>query len=126
VFKNFCFAVAAVVLLAGSAIADDGLLNAADLDVAAINDADNMVVETSLDLDVDALSQKTGDKAGDAVEACFRRWGGWGGYRYGGCYSPCYSYHYYPSYFCYRPVHYYTPCYSYSYHSYPLYHWGCY
>lgn len=130
--KNLTLAAAAVILLAGSARADDGL-TAADIDVAKISDADNTVVETNLDLDVDALAKKAGGKADEAVEACFRRWGGWGGYgcNYGynyGCYSPCYSYSYcYPTYYCYRPVHYCTPCYSYSYcYSYPLYGWGCY
>jgi hypothetical protein len=130
VFKKLSLVVAALVLMVGNAMADDAI-SAADLNVAAISDADNTVVEANLDIDADALAAgKTSDKSEQAIEACFRRFGGYGGYGYGcgyynyNCYSPCYyqSYCYQPcyhTYYVYRPV-----CYSYV--SYPLYHWGCY
>jgi len=130
VFKKLSLVVVALVLMAGSAMADDSI-TAADLDVASINDADNTVVEANFDVDVDALSGKTSEKGEQAIEACFRRfgWGGYCGYNYNYCYSscyyPCYSYNYcyqpcYHTYYVYRPV-----CYT-SFVSYPLYHWGCY
>jgi hypothetical protein len=117
VFKKFSLVAVAVVLMAGSAMADE----ISGLDLASITDADNAIVQANLDVDVDALTNKTGDNADQAVEACFRGFGGWGcGYRsycYSYCYYPTYSYCYYPTYFCYRPVY---SCY------YPLYTWGCY
>ena len=124
-FKKFSFAVVAVVLLAGSAMADD----ITGLDLASAKDADNAIVQASLDVDVDALSNKTGANADQAVEACFRGFGGYGCGYSSYCYSPCYSYCYYPSYsycyyptyFCYRPV-----CYSYVPVCYSLSSWGCY
>jgi hypothetical protein len=128
VFKKLSLMVVALVLMAGSAMADDAL-TAADLDVAKISDADNTVVEANFDVNVDALTGKTSEKGEQAVEACFSRFG-WGGYNY--CYSPCYSYCYYPCYsYCYQPCYYsyyvYRPvCYTYSYCSYPSYYWGCY
>jgi hypothetical protein len=121
--------VVALVLLAGSVKADD-LLNSADLN--GISDANNVVVEASIDIDVDAIANKT-DKSEQAIEACFRGWGG----GYGGCYNygynyGCYNYCYTPVYYnyCYTPVyhyHVYRPvCYTtYSYCQ-PLYTWGCY
>jgi hypothetical protein len=128
VFKKLSLVVAALVLMVGNAMADDAI-SLADLNVAAISDADNTVVEANLDIDADALAAgKTSDKSEQAIEACFRRFGGYGGYGCGyynyHCYSPCYyqSYCYQPcyhTYYVYRPV-----CYSYV--SYPLYHWDCY
>lgn len=126
-FKKLSLMVVALVLMAGSAMAAD-VLSAADLDVASISDADNTVVEANLDVDVDTLAAKTSDKGEQAVEACFRRFGGYGGcynynYCYSSCYYPCYSYCYQPcyyTYYVYRPV-----CYT-SYCHYPLYNWGCY
>ena len=123
-FKSFSLAVVAVVLLAGSSMADD----ISGLDLASIKDADNAIVGASLDVDVDALANKTGG-TDQAVEACFRGFGGWGcgynNYCYSNCYSYCYypsySYCYQPTYFCYRPV-----CYSYIPVTYSLYSWGCY
>jgi hypothetical protein len=129
--KKFSLAIAFVAVMSVRVMADDSIdLNS--LDVASISDADNTVVEANLDVDVDDLTNKTGDKADVAIEACFRRWGGCG-YNYGcynSCYYPCYSYsyNYYPTYFCYRPVTYYAPCYT-TYttcYSYPLSYWGCY
>lgn len=141
-FKKLMLAVVPVMMMAGSAFADD---NAADADLAidasTIAVADANIVDTSPDIDVDQLAADAGqDKKVDAIEACFRRcgysnhgWGGgfrscYGGYNscYGGyssCYSPCYQpYYSYTSYCVARPV-YYSPyvCQS-AYSSY----WGCY
>jgi hypothetical protein len=139
-FKKLSLAVAFLALMSIRAMADDGI-ESGKIDLSSISDADNTVVGASLDVDVDELTNKTGDKSDVAVEACFRSWGGCGygcnyGYNYGcynscysSCYSPCYSYSYcyQPTYYCYRPVTYYVPCYSYSTCcSYPLYNWGCY
>lgn len=124
--KKFSLVVVALVLMTGSAMAED-LLDGS-FDIASISDADNSIVEASLDLDVDQLSSSTND---EAVEACFRR-GGWGGhgcfnygFRHYGCYNYCYpTYHFHhcytPIYHCYRPVVYQTFCYQ------PLTYWGCY
>jgi hypothetical protein len=127
VFKKLSLMVVALVLMAGSAMAADAL-TAADLDVASISDADNTVVEANVNVDVDTLAAKTSDKGEQAIEACFHRFGGWGGcynynYCYSSCYYPCYSYCYQPcyyTYYVYQPV-----CYT-SYCHYPLYTWGCY
>lgn len=116
--------VVALVLLAGSfAKADDSI------DLSSISDANNAVVEANVNVDFDSLAKT--DKNEQAVEACFRGWGGCYGYNYGcynyGCYNyyPCYNYCYtpcYTTYFVYRPV-----CYTYAYsYCYPLYTWGCY
>jgi hypothetical protein len=113
--------VVALVLFAGSfAKADDSI------DLKGISDANNAVIEANVNVDFDSLSK---DKNDQAVEACFRGYGGCYGYNYGcynyGCYNycynyyPCYSYYYTPCYYVYRPV-----CYTYAY-SYPLYTWGC-
>jgi hypothetical protein len=124
VFKTFSLAVVALVLFAGGAMANDGL-DIASLDLGSIQDVDNAVVEANLDVDFDKLSQ-TGNE--EAVEACFRRFGGWGGCGYSnyGCYNYGYGYNYcyQPCYYTYQPVFYYrpvcyTPCYTLSY-------WGCY
>ena len=119
--------VVALVLMAGSfAKADDSI------DLSSISDANNAVVEATIN--VDAVTLEAG-KTEQAVEACFRGYGGCYGYNYGCynygynygcynyCYSPCYYNYYtpcYQTYFVYRPV-----CYTYAY-SYPLYTWGCY
>ena len=85
------------------------------------------MVEASID--VDSVTLEAG-KNEQAVEACFRGWGGgygcynYGCYNYGYnygccnyCYTPCYH-----TYFVYRPV-----VYTYAtYCHYPLYTWGCY
>ena len=114
--------VVALVLFAGSVKADDSI------DLAGISDANNAVVEANVNVDFDSLSK---DKNDQAVEACFRGWGGGYGYNYGcynygynyGCYNYCHNYYYTPcyhTYFVYRPVVYTTYCH------YPLYTWGCY
>ena len=123
--KKFSLFVVALVLMAGSAFAEDSIDS---LDIASISDANNAVIEANFDVDVDNLTKSTSD---EAVEACFRRcgWGGYGCYNYGcynyGCYNYCYpTYSYYhcytPVYHCYRPVVYQTYCYQ------PLSYWGCY
>ena|SRR5689334_8356186 len=130
--KKFSLAIAFVAVMSVRVMADDSIEIGAS-DVASVTDADNAVVGASIDVNVEDLANKTGDKSDVAVEACFRHWGGGCGYNYGcysSCYYPCYSYSYcyYPSYFCYRPVTYYYPCYTtYSTcYSYPLSYWGCY
>ena len=122
-FKKLSLVVA-LVLMAGSVMADDSI------DLKGISDANNAVIEANVN--VDAVTLETG-KSEQAVEACFRGWGrGYGCYNYGynyGCYNyyPCYSYNYcytpcYHTYFVYRPV-----VYTYAtYCHYPLYTWGCY
>lgn len=128
--KKLSFAVAALVLLAGSVRADE--LSASDIDLSAVNDANNVVVAASLDVDVDGLA-KSADKTDEAVEACYRSFGyGYGGYGYN-CYNYCYNYCYQPCYsYCqpvftyYRPVVY-SYCYTPIYTSYcNLGYWGCY
>lgn len=123
--KKFSFAFALVAVLSVRAMAGDEI-DIASLDVDSISDADNVIVGASLDVDVDDLTNKSGDKNDVAVEACFRSCGGYGGYGgygcgynygcYRSCYSPCYSYSYcyQPTYFCYRPVTYCAPCYTYT------------
>lgn len=124
--KKLSFAVAALVLLAGSVRADD--LSPADIDLSSVSDANNVVVGASLDVDVDGLA-KPADKVDEAVEACYRGFGGYG-YGYG---SYCYNYWYSPCYtYCAPVVTYYRPVvYSYCYT--PIYttycnlgYWGCY
>lgn len=131
--KRFLFAVAPMMLLAGSVMADDNLLSTiANLDLdgqkLAAVDVDN--ADDLGQADVDAL---LGDDAGsgeEAIAACFRRIGYGYGYRSYGhrhCYSSFYRSHsYYPSYHCYTPVtyHCYTPTYTYYTPVYSSY-WGC-
>jgi hypothetical protein len=145
-FKTFAFALASMVMVAGAVQADDLMNELQTADVSSISDASAEIDEAGLDgLDVDQLAADAGTKADDtdAIEACFRRFGGWGGgYGHGGyggygcgyrsfgwgcysnysyCYSPCYSYNVYRPYVC-------QPSYSYSYCS-PVCttsYWGCY
>lgn len=141
-FKRVVFAMLPLTLMVATVHAEDSELT---VDVASITDADVEVLDVGLNVDVDQLTADAGsDKSDDAVEACFRRCGyyggGWGrgcysynynnwnsgysnfgcyGNSFGGCYSPCYSY---PSYYCVRPA------YQYSCVSSPIYsgYWGCY
>lgn len=139
--KRILFAVAPMMLIASSVMADDSLLSAvAKMDLAK---SDSVVadVATAEDLgkaDVDALLGEGDQPGGDeAIAACFRRIGYGHGYGYGcgyrshgcyyghrswysSCYSPCYTtYSYsYPVYNCY------SPCYSYCTPVYTNY-WGC-
>ena len=134
-FRKFSFAVLAVLLVVSGVRANEEL-TAADIDVAAISDVDNKVVEAGLDVDVDTLANKKDGEVDRAIEAGFYGHGGHGGYcnsySYGynySCYTPCYSYSYCytPVYYTYRPVCYttyaYTPCYT---PTYSLSYWGCY
>ena len=147
--KTVLFAVVAMTMLtftAGVKAEDDLLSDVANLKASSISDADNTIQDDALaGVDVEGLASKAGsEKSGEAIEACFRRFG-WGGgcynnysygygcynygYNYGCynyCYSPCYSYNYcyrpcYQTYIAYQPVCYQT----YSYCQ-PLYTWGCY
>jgi hypothetical protein len=138
-FKKLMFAVMPMMMVAGSAVADD---NATDLtiDASMITVADANIVEFGIDVDVDQLTVDAGqDKKVDAIEACFRQCGysnyGWGGHHscygsyqscYGGynsCYTPCYQpYYSYTSYCVARPVCYSSCVYQPAYSSY----WGCY
>jgi hypothetical protein len=124
-FKKISLAVVALVLMAGSAFAND-IISGSDIELASIQDANNAVVEASIDVDLDEVAN--GDKVDEAVEACFRGWFGRGCcYNYNHCYNYCYTpcYHY-----CYRPVVYHTYCYQpvcYTTYSYGyLGGWGCY
>lgn len=126
--KRILFAVAPMMLLAGSVMADDSLLSSiAKMD---LKNGNNATMEDTDDLgqaDVDALLGDGEENSEEAIAACFRRIGY--GYRSFGCRSyygyrswcnPCYrTYYSYPALHCYRPVtyRYYTPIYS-SY-------WGC-
>lgn len=132
-FKKLMFAVVPMLMLAGSAFADDDA--ALSIDASTITVADASVVDTSLDIDVDQLAADAGKESRvDAIEACFRRCGysncGWGGgYRscYGSCYNSCchscyQPYYSYTSYCCARPLYYA------AYVCQPVcqYYWGCY
>jgi len=139
VFKTFSRAVLAVACLAGSAAAAEPL-DIAALDLDSIRDADNAVVETSFDLDVEALaSQAATDQA---IEAGYRRgngcyggynsygYGNYGGYNggYNNCYGYNYSYGYRPYYYnyCYQPRYYRCRPVVYQSYCYPRRYWGCY
>lgn len=135
--KNVALAFAALALTTGSAFADDLIEDLGKMDAAAITDAGVEVEEPALDgLDVEGMTEEAGADT-DAVEACFRRFGGYGnhgwnqwcGYRsynhcYNNFYNSCYSYGYTYSQpvYCYRPI---VSCYT---HCLPVVtsYWGCY
>ena len=124
--KRFLFAVAPMMLVAGSVMADDSLLSK----VASMDLDENKIAAVDVDdlgqADVDALLGDDEADGEEAIAACFRR-NGWGyGYRshYRSCYRPTYrSYNfchsYFPRTYCYTPVSY--SCYTPVYRSY----WGC-
>ena len=128
--KNLALAFASMFVLSGSAFAGDLMDDLAGMDLATINDAGAEIESLDLDgLDIDKMAEEAGEES-DAIEACFRRFGGyhrggwnhWGGYRnYGHCYSN-YSYSCYRPLYCYRPV---VSCYT---HCLPIVtsYWGCY
>ena len=133
--KNVVFAVVAVLAVSGSAFADDLMSELQSTDLASINDAGAELEEMDLNsLDVDQMAEEAGEES-DAVEACFRRFGGyhsggwnnWCGYNnYNyGCYShyTTYSYNY-----CYRPLYCYRPVVSCYTTCLPVVtsYWGCY
>lgn len=128
--KTLAFAVVATITLSGSAFAGDLMDDLAGMDLASINDAGADIEAIDLDgLDVDQMAEEAGEES-DAIEACFRRFGGyrrggwshWGGYRNYGyrCYS---NYHH-----CYRPLYCYRPVVSCYTHCLPVVtsYWGCY
>jgi len=134
-FKRILFAVAPMMLVAGSVMANDDLLSSItklDLNGAAATSAQDDQVDPLGQADVeDLLSDGEEQSTEEAVAACFRRIGygygyGYRGYRSCGYYgyrswcSPVYrTYYSYPALSCYRPCtySYYTPVYT-SY-------WGC-
>jgi hypothetical protein len=130
--KRFLFAVAPMMLVAGSVMADDSLLSkvaSMDLNDTKIAAAEVADLDDLGQTDVDALLGDDEDASSEeAVAACFGRIG-WG-YRYRSHYRSCYrpfyrsysycnNYSYYPSYQHYTPVTY--SCYTPIYRSY----WGC-
>ncbi len=132
--QTLALALASTFALIGSAKAGDLMDDLATMDLASINESSADVEEIDLDaLDMDALEADAGDDT-DAIEACFRRFGGfrrggwnhWGGYRghgfrsYGHCYNT-YSYACHRPLYCYRPI---VRCYS---HCAPVItsYWGC-
>ncbi|QDT09327.1 hypothetical protein [Planctomycetes bacterium K23_9] len=132
--KRILFAVAPLMLVATSVMAEDNLMSRlAKLDVndAAANAAEVADADDFGQADVDALLGDDEDKSSeDAVAACFRRVGY--GYNYCRSYNSYsnYRYHNYytPVYHSYRycaPTYHYTPV-TYSYYT-PVYtsYWGC-
>lgn len=132
--KNVVFAVVAVLAVSGSAFADDLMSELQTADLASINDAGAELEEMDLNsLDVDQMAEEAGEES-DAVEACFRRFGGyhsggwnnWCGYN---TYNYCYSnYHTYSYSYCYRPMYCYRPVVSCYTTCLPVVtsYWGCY
>ncbi len=126
--KKILFAVAPMVLVAGSVFADDTLLTSiAKLEAPTSAQASADPADAYGKADVDALLGDDEMGGEEAVAACFRRIGYYrhGCYRrcyygYRGWNRPCYrTYYSYPAIQCYRPV----------YHRYcaPIYtgYWGC-
>ena len=104
--------------------ADDALT----IDATSIRDASVEIVDSELEIDVDALSGAVGEeREAKAVEACFRRYGyshrGWGGGYGNGCYDHCHSYC--RPLYSYRTINYCPPVYRCI--ATPVYHyyWGC-
>ena len=126
--NRFFFAVAPMLLVAGSVMADDSLLSrVATMDLDGANAAVADVEADDLgQADVDALLGDDQESSEDAIAACFRRIG-WGGYGYRSCYRPFYRSCYRPFYrtYHYPALHCYTPV-TYSYYT-PIYrsYWGC-
>jgi hypothetical protein len=132
--KRFFFAVAPLMLIAGTVVADDNLLSAvAKLDADKPTATETAEMDDLGQADVDALLGEGEEQQEEAIAACFRRIGygygrgygrGYGyGYRsYGHCSYRFYRPTCYPSYH-YRPV--YNSCYT-SYYT-PIYsnYWGC-
>jgi hypothetical protein len=133
-FKKLMFAVVPVLVLAGSAFADDDA--AISIDASTITVADANVVDAALDINVDQLASDAGKESKvDAIEACFRRCG-YSNYGWGGSYNSCYNSYCSSPYFssCYQPYYSYTsyccarPLYYATYVCQPVcqYYWGCY
>lgn len=135
--KNLAIAFAAAFTLTGSAFASDLMDELSSMDVASINDSSADIEAIGLDgLDVDQMAEEAGDDT-DAIETCFRRFGGhrgggwnnWGGHRgFRHCYR---NYNCYPSYsynYCYRPLYTCQPVVSHYSYCQPVVtsYWGCY
>ena len=109
-FTKVSMFVVALALYASFAFAADDL---GGLDLKNISDANDVVLEASLNVDVDALANNVQKE--EAIEACFHRCGYYGGCGYSN-YSSCYNYSYNPCCYssCYTPCYSscYTPCYS--------------
>ncbi|CAN0346554.1 unnamed protein product, partial [Ectocarpus sp. 4 AP-2014] len=115
--KTAAVAFASLMLLTASTRAGDLMDELATIDLDTINESAADVEEFDLaSLDMDNLAAKAGEDEAtgletDAIETCFRRFGGYrggrgwrhfGGYRnygFGGCYSYCR-----PAYRCYQPI----------------------
>ncbi|MEQ8847775.1 hypothetical protein [Botrimarina sp.] len=128
--KQVTFLFATMVLVSGSAKAGDLMDELSTASVDSIASADIAIEEFDLDgVDVDGLSAEAGEET-DAIEACFRRfggyrscgWRGWGGYSGYGYRSFGHCYNYCQPYYCHRPI---VRCYSYCA---PVitHYWGCY
>ncbi|TWU38320.1 hypothetical protein [Novipirellula artificiosorum] len=131
--NRILFAVAPMILVASSVVAEDNLLSRiANMElsdsVAAVDDRDDLG-----QADVESLLNEGEESSGEeAIAACFRRIGY--GYRHSGyrsyhsyyrpCYNTSYSYGYNFSSSYYPRYHSYAPCYS---HYTPVYtsYWGC-
>lgn len=128
--KRILFAVVPMTMLLAGVRAEDSDLT---IDVASITDATAEITEASLDVDVDKLASETEigtKKVADAIEACFRSCGYYGGYNNWNCgYSnwgcSYTSYCYQP---CYSTFYYVRPVYQCTYAVAPIcsYYWGCY
>ena len=128
--NRILFAVAPMMLVAGSVMADDSLLSkvaSMDLDGTKIAAAEVTDLDDFGQTDVDALLGDAEENGEEAIAASFRRFGWGGGYRssYRSCYRPfyrsyshCNNYSFYPSYQRYTPIY---SCYTPVYRSY----WGC-
>ena len=133
-FKKILFAVAPMMLVAGSVMADDDLLSKiAKMDTTDVKN-DIAEVEETDDLgkvDVDnLLGDNEEESTEEAVAACFRRYGrsyrsnSYRSYNYGYTYNFGYTTHCAPVH-TYYPSYHYTPV-TYSHYS-PVYtsYWGC-
>lgn len=124
--KRILFAVAPLMLMAGTVFADDDLLSTiAKMDGDTTAAAHMEETDQLGQADVDALLGDGEESDEEAIAACFRRvgyrWGYRGFYRSYSCYRPyyrSYSYNCYPTYY-HAPVSY--SCYTPIYRSY----WGC-
>lgn len=129
--KNVALAFASVFVLSGPALAGDLMDDLKTIDLNSISDAGAELEELDLDgLDVDRMAQEAGEGS-DAIEACFRRFGGYRGYgrgwgHWGGCRSYGHGYSRY-AYSCYRPLYCYRPVVSCYTHCLPVItsYWGC-
>ena len=138
--KNIALAFAATFALTGSALASDLMDDLASMDLASINNSSADIEVTDLDgLDIDQMAEEAGEET-DAIEACFRRfgghrrggWGNWGGHRNFGHFNyGRHNFGHYANYgynHCYRPLYSYQPVVTTYTHCLPMVtnYWGCY